>query len=224
MRIWCVLLALLEVPLILMQLVMLLDSGNVGALCTLIFSILVMCIILNMGNYKKRFLKPLLASIPQELPTEESRQEFARQMQTQAVCISYQPRPQTKACEIMVATDYCYVRQPQKSRIFKNNQIRRAVLSKEDYTAGYRWHIRKCYAVALYCPDQEKPIWKGYFMNEAEAFQALMRFQSVLPPEAVTENLAANPPKTARWKTVLNVIIYFLFLAALIFLAIHSRS
>lgn len=226
-RIFCVILAILMVPFALMQLVMLLDGGSMVSLCGLLFSIFVMIFALSMGSYKKRFVKPLLASIQQELPTNENRQEFARQMLNQAVRISYQPLPQVKSCDIMAAQDYCYIRQPRKSRILHNSLIHEVILSHEDYNVGTRGHVRWCYALALHTSANEKPIWKGYFMSKEEADQAFTHFKAILPPETVFQDQAANPakgPQKPWWKTLLEWILYILFLAAMIYLVKYFRS
>lgn len=221
-RIFCVFTACLTVPVILIQLVLLLDGGGIGQIFAIIFLLFVFFFALSMGSYKKRFIKPLLTSIQQELLTEEARQEFAQQMQEQAVCISYQPLPQTKSCDLMVADNYCYMRQPGKSRIIRNKEIRRAVLTQEDYNTGNRGHIRQCYALALYVADNEKPVWKGYFMDKEEVSQAFLRFKAILPPDADIQNYVANlekVPRKAWWKTLLEWTLCILFLAAMIFIA-----
>ena len=221
-RIFCVFLACLTVPAILIQLVLLLDGGGIGQVFAIIFFIFVIFFALTMSSYKKRFVKPLLTSIQQELLTEEARREFVQQMQEQAVCISYQPLPQIKSCDIMVANDYCYMRQPGKSRIIRNKEIRRAVLTQENYNTGNRGHVRQCYALALYAADNEKPVWKGYFMNKEEVSQAFLRFKAVLPPDADIQDYAANPEKGSRkplWKTLLEWALCILFLAAMIYFA-----
>ncbi len=223
-RILCVLIAVLMVPPILMQVIFLLDGDGVMTLIPIAFFVFVMCFALSMGNYKKRFIKPLLASVRQELTTREAQEEFARQMQEQAGCISYQPLPQVKACEIMVAKEYCYMRQPGKSRIIQNRQLRRAVLTKEQYTVG-RGHIRWCYALALYAAD-EKPVWKGYFMEQEKAAQAFQLFQKVLPPEALVQDEISDPQKGPReplWKSVLKWVSYIIFLAVMILLVRRLR-
>lgn len=225
-RIFCILLAILMIPFALMQLVMLLDGGGIGSLCALVFSIFVIVFALSMGNYKNRLMKPLLASIQQELPSEEERQKFAGQMLGQAFSISYQPLPQTKSCDILAAPDYCYMRQPRKARILHNNQIRKALLTQEDYNTGYRGHVRFCYALALYTADNESPVWKGYFMSKEEADQAFLRFKAILPPETIIQDQAANPEKGPHkpwWKTLLEWTLYILFLAAMIFLVRYLR-
>lgn len=220
LRILGVLIAIFMVSSIFLPLLSLcLDSGGVISLIPIIFSIFVIGFALSITNYKKRFIKPLLASVRQELATREAQEEFARQMQ-EAKSISYQPRPQIKACEIMVAKEYCYMRQPGKSRIIQNRQIRRAVLMKEEYMVG-RGHVRYCYALALYAAGDEKPVWKGCFMDLEKAAQAFRIFQEVLPPEALAQDEVSNPQKAPQkplWKNILWWILYLVFMAVLIYL------
>ena len=195
-RILCVLLVLLEVPFFLMNLILLLDGGGALSVVMVVFLIFVMVSILSLGNYKKRFIKPLLASVEKDLPSEEDRREFARQMRETAVTISYYPLPQRKACDIMAAESYCYMRQPGKSRIFKNSEIRRAVLHRESYAAGMvgHLHFRRMYAMELYAAgNEQKPVWKGYFADEGELYQAFAYFKTLLPQETVIQdNVAAG--------------------------------
>jgi len=214
-RILCIFLALMMVPYALLNLVMLLDGGGVMSFCAVIFCIFVIVIISFMGNYKKRFIKPLLASIEQELPSEEARQEFARQMLENAACISYQPLPQTKSCDIMVAENYCYMRQPRASRIIKNREIRRVELLKENYAAGIAGHphFRLTYALALYTSDNEqKPVWKGYFTSDRELYQAFAHFKPLLPQDTeIRDNVAAGKTgsgrKTPLWSNILAIVL-----------------
>lgn len=226
MRIYYMLIAILAIPLALMELVLLLDGGGIMELCAFLLCAFVICFALSMSSYKSRFVKPLLASIRQELPTEEDRRTFAQQMQKQAVCISYRPHPSAKSCDIMLAEDYCYTRQPKKSRIFHNNQFRRATLTHEKYYTGYlgHMHMRWCYALALYASDPEKPVWKGYFTDQNDASRAFARLKTILPPEAVAQDFSANSekdPKTPLWKTLLSWAVYILILAAMFFLLKH---
>lgn len=220
-RVFCVFIAVLMAPFVLSSLVMLLD-GSIGFLFVLIFEFFVIGFALSMGNYKKKFVKPLLTSVQQELTTEEARQKFAQQMREQAVCISYRPLPQTKACDIMVAKDYCYMRQPGKSCIIHNDQSRRVILTREDYYVGYRGHMRWCYALALYTTNPEKPVWKGYFMDKNAVYQAFMHFKDMMPAETEFKDLVTNPekaPKRPLWKRMLEWILFLLFMAVIIYCA-----
>lgn len=221
LRILGVLIAIFMVSSIFLPLLSLcMDGGGlVISLIPIIFSIFVIGFALSITNYKKRFIKPLLASASRELTTREAQEEFARQMQ-EAKSISYQPHPQIKACEIMVAKEYCYMRQPGKSRIIQNRQIRRAVLMKEEYMVG-NGHVRWCYALALYAAGDEKPVWKGCFMEPEKAAWAFQIFQKVLPPEALVQDEISNPQKGSQrplWKNILAGILYFALIAAMVFL------
>lgn len=201
--------------------ILLLEGGWATKLIAVIFSVCVLVFTLDMSSHKKRFMKPLMASVERELPTEKARQEFAQQMKEQAVSISYQPVPQTKCCDIMVAKDYCYMRQPKKCGIIRNCQIRRIILAQEDYFVGNRGHVRWCFALSLYTSDNENPVWKGYFTDKGTAAQAFAQFQAILPPEASVEDYVAHPEKRAKksqWKFWLEWIVCVLFVAACYFL------
>ncbi len=227
-RILCIFLAVMMGFIALPNLIILLDGGGVMPLCAVAFMIFVIIFALFMGDYKRRFIKPLLASIEQELPSEEAREEFARQMQTNAVCISYQPVPQTKFCDIMVAQDYCYMRQPGKSRIFKNNAIRKAMLLQENYAAGSTRHphFRLTYALELYAADNEKkPVWKGYFKSDGELYQAFAHFKPLLPQDAVIQdNVAAGKTGSGRKAPLWSNILAFVLILAMIILAWATRT
>lgn len=227
-RVLCLFLALLMVPLVLLNLILLLDGGGAMAFVAGFFGIFVLIIILSMGNYKKRFLKPLLASIEKELPSEEDRQKFAREMTTYATCISYQPLPQTKSCDIMVAESYCYMRQPRKSRIIRNSEIRRVVLTQENYSTGtiYHLHSRRTYALALYTADNEqKPAWKGYFTSDGELYRAFACFKSIVPQETVIEdNVAAGKIGDGRKAPLWTDLLAILIILAIVILAWASRT
>ena len=93
---------------------------------------------------------------------------------------------------------------------------------------GYRGHIRWCYALALHTSDNEKPVWKGYFMSKEEVDQAFLRIKAILPPETVIQDQVANPekgPQRPWWDILLEWILYILILAGVIFfLAKRFRS
>lgn len=216
---FCVMIANIMVLFILMQIIFILDGGGMVSLVAILFYTFVMGFVLSMSNYKKRFIKPLLASVQQELATGEAQEEFARQMREQAETISYQPLPRVKACELMAAKDYCYMRQPRKSRIIQNRQLCRAVLTKEQYTAG-RGHVRGCYTLTLHAAGEEKPVWKGYFMEQGEAARAFQIIQKALPPEALVEDAVSdlqNGSQTPLWKSVLGWVVSVVFLAAMLY-------
>ena len=207
--------------------ILLFQGSWVVVVGAIIFSVLLMVFILYMISDKKQFMEPLMASVKQELTTEESRQEFVKQMQEQAVPVSYQPSPQIKPYNIMVAKDYCYVRQPRKCRVIRNSQIRRIVLDQEDYYVGNRGHMRGCYALALYTAEHEDPVWKGYFANKDIVIRAFMQFQAVLPSETVVEDLITHPEnkkKEPQWKFWLEWTLCMLFTVALCLLVRYFQN
>lgn len=142
-------------------------------------------------------------------------------MQKPAARISYQPQPQTKACDIMAAESYCYMRQPGKSRIFRNSKIRSAMLTQEHYNTGYRGHLRLAYALALYTADSEQtPIWKGYFKSDSELYQAFALLKPLLPQDmAVLDNVALGKTGAGRKTPLWANILYICFIIAILVLA-----
>ena len=206
-RVLCILVTVFLVMSILTQVIFFLDGGGVKDLIPIIFYVIGIVFALSVSNYKKRFIKPFLASVRQELTTEEMQEAFVWQMKEEAKCIIYQPLPGIKECELMAAADYCYMRQPRKCRIIQNCQLRRLVLSKEEYMVG-RGHMRWCHGLALYASDTDNPVWKGYFMRQEEAEQAFRFLQNILPPEAVVQDELSNPPKGSEkplWKELLDL-------------------
>lgn len=71
-RIWCIFLALLMLPLALLNLIMLLDGGGVLQFGAFLFMIVVALLILFLGNYKRRLIKPLMASVKKNFPPKRS--------------------------------------------------------------------------------------------------------------------------------------------------------
>lgn len=169
--------------------------SEAAVLAAVMVSLFLIFILLSRSDYKRQFLKPLMALIQQEFPTEEAREEFAGQMLTEAVQISCRPQPRTKYKYgiILVAKNYCYVRMP-KVCIIKNSEIRRAELFQEDYAAGSigRLHVSLIYGLALYTAENEQePVWKGYFANEGELYQAFAHFRPLLSQKTVIQDEVA---------------------------------
>lgn len=165
--------------------VMLLDGGGAMEVMAILVQGGIMALIGKMGDYKSRFIKPLLASVEEDLPTQGEREEFARHMET-AVELAYSPAPQVKPCTLWLGEGYLYFRQPGKSRILKNRAIRRATLEKDTYTMG-RSRVRTCYDLALY-GEEEKPVWKASYRSEEEAYQMLERLKLKLPANLAVED------------------------------------
>lgn len=218
-RILSILLTVFMVMSSLTQVVFFLDGGGPANLIPILFYVIVTVFALSISNYKKRFTEPFLASVRRELTTEEMQEAFARQMK-EAECISYQPLPGFKECELLAAKDYCYMRQPKNCRVISNRRLRRAVFSQEQYMEG-RGHMRWCHGLALYTEDQEKPVWKGYFMRQEKAEEAYRILRNLLPPEAVVQDEVSNPPAGSQkplWKDLLELLPTVIVIAALVFL------
>ena len=220
-RILCMAVVIFMITSVFTEVIFFLDGdGSVMTLISVIFFVFVIMIALSAGNYKKKFIKPLLDSVDRELTTKEAREEFARQMREEAECISYQPLPGLKDCELLAAKEYCYMRQSRKSRILQNRRLRRIVFSQEEYTVG-RGHMRWCHALALYASEDDHPVWKGYFMRQEEAARAFALLKALLPPEATVQDEISTPPEGSQkplWKELLEMLPTFVALAVLVFL------
>lgn len=220
LRVMSIILAVLTVPLILMMLMLLLDGGSAVNALALVFLVAVGAAILTLGSYQRRLIKPLLRSVRTELPTDEERQEFARQMKNARAVIFYAPVPQGKTCELTAAADYCYYRQPYKSRVIRNREIKRAVLEQGVYAVG-RGHWRQCYVLKLYLGEEEKsPVWTAYFKTEEDLYAAFGRFQKALPTEAsVCDQIAYGKTdegrKETRRRELVDIIKVFVLVALL---------
>lgn len=223
LRIMSIFLAALTIPFTLSMLVLLLDGGGIGNVAVLVFMIAIGIGILSLGSYKRRLIKPLLVSVEKDLPTDTERQEFARQMQS-AMVLGYAPVPQGQLCEMLAAVDYCYFRQPSKSRIIRNRDIKKVVLERDNYFVG-RGHVRYCYVLKFFTAENEKkPVWRAYFPTEGELYAIFSRLRGVLPEEtAICDNVAYGKTeegeKENKKKALIELIKAIVMLAILIALA-----
>lgn len=198
--------------------VMLLDGGGAMEAVVIFVQVVIMALIWKMGDYKSRFIKPLLASVEEVLPSQGEREEFARQM-GQATEIACPPGPQVKPCPLWMGADYAYFRRPGKSRVWKNRNIRRARLTKESYTVG-RGHVRSCYSLYLFA-EEEKPLWNGCFRTEEEAYRVLGLLQANLPAgleldDQIAYGKTEEGRKANRRSELLQLILAALLVAALV--------
>ncbi len=222
-RVMSVILVVFMIPLILSMLVSLLDGGGIMTAVVMIVQIGCLVAAVFSLSYKRRLIKPLLASVEKDLPTDTERQEFARQMQS-AMLISYAPVPQGQLCEMQAGTDYCYFRQPFKSRIIRNRDIKKAVLEQYRYFVG-RGHVRYSYVLKIFLAENEKaPVFRAYFPTEDELYAIFSRLRGVLPEEtAICDNVAYGKTeegeKENRKKALIELIKVIVMLAILIALA-----
>lgn len=198
--------------------VMLLDGGGAVQGVALLFQLAILAAAWAMGDYKRRFIKPLLSSVEETLPTQGEREEFARQMEG-AVEVVCQPGPQVKACPLWMGADHSYYRRPGKSRVWKNRSIRRAKLARESYTVG-RGHVRTCYGLYLF-GEGEKPVWNGCFRSEEEAYGTLETMRSRLPADLEVDDQIAyvkteEGRKANRRAELIQILLAALLVAALV--------
>lgn len=198
--------------------VMLLDGGGAVQGVALLFQLAILAAAWAMGDYKRRLIRPLLASVEETLPTQGEREEFARQMEG-AVEVVCQPGPQVKACPLWMGADHSYYRRPGKSRVWKNRSIRRAKLARESYTVG-RGHVRTCYGLYLF-GEGEKPVWNGCFRSEEEAYGTLETMRPHLPANLEVDDRIAygkteEGRKANRRAELIQILLAALLVAALV--------
>lgn len=200
--------------------VMLLDGGGALQGAAILIQLGIMVLAWNMGDYKRRFIKPMMASVEETLPTQGEREEFARQMDgaEELLCPS---APQGKAYPLWLGTDYLYFRLPKRSRVLKGRTLRRIRLAKEDYTVG-RGHVRTCYALSLF-QQEEKPVWRGIFYREEEGCRALETVRAHLPSAELEDRVAYGKTeegrKAERRSELFQILLAALLVAALAILA-----
>lgn len=202
--------------------VMPLDGGWTAGVVAIVFQLAIMAAAWTMGDYKGRFIKPLLASVEEVLPTQGEREEFARQMEgaTEVVC---QPRMQVKPCPLWIGTDYAYYRCPRKSRVLKNRDLRRARLVGGSYTVG-RGHVRAFYGLYLFT-QEEKLAWNGCFRTEEEAYRILETLRPYLPANLkVDDQIAYGKTEEGRKANRRSELIQILLAAVIVaVLAVIAR-
>lgn len=150
--------------------VMLLDGGGAIELVALAFQFVILAASWGMGDYKGRFIKPMLASVEEVLPTQGEREAFAREMM-EAEELQCPVTAQGRSYPLFLGREYLYFRRPGKSRVVKSGSLRRIKLTDETYTVG-RGHVRSCRGVYLY-QEEDKPVWSGVFRTEEEAYRAM---------------------------------------------------
>lgn len=198
--------------------VMLLDGGGAAQGVALLFQLAILAAAWALGDYKRRFIKPLLASVEEVLPTQGEREEFARQMEG-ALRVVCPPGPQVKACPLWMGADYSYYRRPGKSRVWKNRDIRRARLARESYTVG-RGHVRTCYGLYLF-EEGERSVWNGCFRTEEEAYGTLETMRGHLPANLEVDDRIAygkteEGRRADRRSELIQLIVMALVIAVLV--------
>lgn len=162
----------------LVQVWMLLDGGGAFQLAAMAVTAAIMVLVWKLGDYKGRFVKPLLVSLDETLPAPAEREAFAQEMED-ALELQCPAVAQGRRYSLFMGREYFYFRRPGKSKVLKSRSIRRMKLSKETYTVG-RGHVRTCYAVYLY-QEGDKPAWNGVFLREEDAYEIAEQIETRIP-------------------------------------------
>ena len=168
--------------------VMLLDGGGAMELVALAFQLAILAAAWVMGDYKRRFIKPMLSSVEETLPTQGEREAFAREME-EAEELQCPVTAQSRSYPLFLGREYLYFRRPGKSRVVKSRSLRRIKLTDETYTVG-RGHVRSCCGVYLY-QEEDRPVWGGVFRTEEEAYRVQKSIQSRLSASLELEDQIA---------------------------------
>lgn len=198
---------------VLTQVWMLLDGGGAFQLVLMAVEAAVMVFAWKLGDYKGRFVKPLLASIGENLPAPAEREAFAQEM-ADALELRCPATAQGRKYPLFLGREYLYFRRPGKSKVLKSRSIRRMKLSKETYTVG-RGHVRTCYGVYLY-QEEDKPVWSGVFLREEEAYEAAGQIEERIPSVVEKEDGIAYGKTEEGRREERNASLRDFILAALV--------
>lgn len=202
------------------QLWILLDGGGAFQLVAVAVEAAVMVLAWKLGDYKGRFVKPLLASVEETLPAPAEREAFAREME-EAVELQCPAAAQGRKHALFLGREYFYFRRPGKSKVLKSRSIRRMKLSKETYTVG-RGHVRTCYGVYLY-QEEDQPVWNGVFLREEDVYKTAERIEERIPSVVEKEDGIAygkteEGRREARNASLRDLILAAMVVGAMIFL------
>lgn len=140
-------------------------------------------------DYRKQYMRSLLRSVSEQLPTHAEKDAFGEQLlRNGAGRFSYQAHPQSAASIFFASEDYAYFRQPYNCRIMKNRDMDRVTVKMASYTIGMRFHFRTCYVIELYIKGETKPAWRGYYHRQEELNHALGIFRKIGIPDERIEN------------------------------------
>lgn len=192
---------------------LLLDGSVVMGMILMAFLAAAMVLAWKLGDYKGRFVKPMLSSAAETLTTQAEREAFAREMED-ALELKCPAAAQGKGYPLFLGREYLYFRRPGKSRILKSRTIRRMKLTQETYTVG-RGHVRTCYGVYLY-QEEDKPVWSGKFPQEADAYKVSEQIEAHIPSVVEKEDGIAYGKTEEGKREARNASLRDLLLAALV--------
>ncbi len=195
------------------QLWMLLEVGGLMTVAVMAVELGIGAAVWKLGDYKGRFVKPMLSSVEETLPTQAEREAFAREMED-ALELRCPAAPQGKGYSLFLGREYLYFRRPGKSRILKSRSIQRMKLAQETYTVG-RGHVRTCYGVYLY-QEGDKPVWSGKFPQEADAYKVSEQIEAHIPSAVEKEDGIAYGKTEEGKREARNASLRDFLLAALV--------
>lgn len=198
---------------VLTQLWMLLEVGGLMTVVIMAVELAIAAAVWKLGDYKGRFVKPMLSSAEETLPTQAQREAFAQEMED-ALELKCPAAAQGKGYPLFLGREYLYFRRPGKSRILKSRSVQRMKLAKETYTVG-RGHVRTCYGVYLY-QEGDKPVWSGKFLQEADAYKAAEQIEERIPLVVEKEDGIAYGKTEEGKREARNASLRDFLLAALV--------
>lgn len=144
----------------------------------LLFCLFVFCFTWWISDYRKQYMRSILRSVSEQLPSDSEKEAFGAQLsKTGVVNFSYSAEPQSGASTAWVTEDYSYFRQFRKCRIIKNRNIDKVTLKKAPYMIGFRPHFRTCYTLEIAVNGGREQVWCGYFRRQEDLYDALNAFK-----------------------------------------------
>lgn len=159
-----------------------------------LFCLFVFCFTWWISDYRKQYMRSILRSVSEQLPSDAEKEAFGAQLSTiGAVNFSYLADPQSGASTAWVTEEYSYFRQFRKCRIIKNRYIDKVTLKKAPYMIGFRPHFRTCYTMEIAVNGGLGQAWCGYFRRQEDLYYALNAFKRYgLANEKIEDRLQKN--------------------------------
>ncbi|MCM1103873.1 MAG: hypothetical protein NC409_07165 [Clostridium sp.] len=159
------------------------------SLFAFLFCLFVFCFLWWISDYRKQYMRSILRSVSEQLPSDAEKDAFGSQLSKSGVLqFSYFPDLQTRASTAWVAETYSYFRQLRKCRILQNRYIGRVTLKKVPFMIELRTYWRIHYVMELSASGGQEPFWRGYFRTEEELYYALNAFRRNGLSDACVEN------------------------------------
>lgn len=159
-----------------------------------LFCLFVFCFTWWISDYRKQYMRSILRSVSEQLPSDAEKEAFGAQLSKIGVVnFSYLADPQSGASTAWVTEEYSYYRQFRKCRIVKNRYIDKMTLKKAPYMIGFRPHFRTCYTMEIAVNGGRERAWCGYFRRQEDLYYALNAFKRYgLADEKIEDQLQKN--------------------------------